>query len=75
MTQSSSARSVRSLDWSLDQLPGLDAQAQALLRDRGILAPGMRADFVLWDVQAPAELSYAFGMNPRRATFVEGQAR
>lgn len=37
MTQSSSARSVRSLDWSLDQLPGLDAQAQALLRDRGIL--------------------------------------
>jgi imidazolonepropionase len=50
--------------------------ARALgLRDRGVLAPGLRADFVLWDVQRPAELAYAIGLNPCRATFVEGQAR
>lgn len=50
--------------------------AQALgLADRGVLAPGLRADFVLWDVRSPAELSYAMGFNPCRATFVEGQAR
>ena len=45
------------------------------LADRGVLAPGLRADFVLWDVRSPAELSYALGSNPCRATFVEGQAR
>jgi imidazolonepropionase len=50
--------------------------ARALgLADRGVLAPGLRADFVLWDVRSPAELSYALGLNPCRATFVEGQAR
>ncbi len=50
--------------------------AKALgLSDRGVLAPGLRADFVLWDVRSPAELSYALGLNPCRATFVEGQAR
>lgn len=50
--------------------------AKALgLADRGVLAPGMRADFVLWDVERPAELAYAFGHNPCRATFVEGQMR
>ena len=39
--------------------------AQALgLHDRGVLAAGMRADFVLWDVAQPAELSYCFGANP-----------
>jgi len=50
--------------------------ARALgLADRGVLAPGLRADFVLWDVRSPAELAYAFGANPCRATFVQGQAR
>jgi imidazolonepropionase len=34
------------------------------LHDRGVLAPGKRADFVLWDVQRPAQLSYALGANP-----------
>jgi imidazolonepropionase len=39
--------------------------ARALgLKERGLLAAGMRADFVLWDVQSPAELSYAFGSCP-----------
>jgi len=50
--------------------------ARALgLADRGRLAPGLRADFVLWDVRGPAELSYAFGANPRVATVVEGLPR
>ena len=50
--------------------------AQALgLADRGVLAPGLRADFVLWDAQSPAELAYAIGLNPCRATYVEGQRR
>jgi imidazolonepropionase len=47
--------------------------AKALgLADRGVLAAGLRADFVLWDAASPAELSYAIGANPRRATFIEG---
>jgi imidazolonepropionase len=50
--------------------------ARALgLADRGVLAPGRRADFVLWDVGRPAELAYAFGRNPCLATFVQGQQR
>ena len=50
--------------------------ARALgLADRGVLAPGLRADFVLWDVGSPAELSYAFGINPCRAAYFEGEPR
>lgn len=48
--------------------------AQALgLKDRGVLAPGLRADFVLWDVEQPAQLSYAMGANPRRQTVRGGR--
>jgi imidazolonepropionase len=47
--------------------------ARALgLNDRGVLAPGMRADFVVWDVQRPAQLAYAMGANPRRMTVFQG---
>ena len=47
--------------------------ARALgLKDRGVLAAGMRADFVLWGVQSPAELSYAFGSCPRIQTVFNG---
>jgi imidazolonepropionase len=34
------------------------------LPDRGVLAAGKRADFVVWDADHPAALSYAFGANP-----------
>ena len=48
--------------------------AQALgLHDRGVLAAGKRADFVLWDVERPAQLACAFGANPRRQTVFKGQ--
>ncbi|HNV58274.1 MAG TPA: imidazolonepropionase [Rhodoferax sp.] len=43
------------------------------LPDRGVLAAGKRADFVLWDVQRPAELAYALGSNPRLQTIFKGQ--
>jgi imidazolonepropionase len=47
--------------------------AQALgLPDRGVIAPGLRADFVLWDVDHPAQLSYALGANPRQRTVFNG---
>ncbi|MES2633929.1 MAG: imidazolonepropionase [Pseudomonadota bacterium] len=45
------------------------------LADRGVLAQGMRADFVLWDVQSPAQLAYPMGLNPRRATVIHGNLR
>jgi imidazolonepropionase len=49
--------------------------ARALgLPDRGALAPGLRADFVVWDVAHPAQLSYAMGFNPRRQTVFGGIA-
>ena len=39
--------------------------AQALgLADRGQLALGQRADFCVWDIAHPNELSYYFGRNP-----------
>lgn len=39
--------------------------ARALgLPDRGMLEAGKQADFVLWDITEPAELSYRFGFNP-----------
>lgn len=50
--------------------------ARALgLSDRGVLAAGLRADFVLWDVQQPAQLAYAIGANPRIRTVFEGEPR
>jgi imidazolonepropionase len=48
--------------------------ARALgLHDRGVIAAGLRADFVLWDVQQPAQLSYALGANPRILTVYRGE--
>ena len=38
------------------------ARALGLL-DRGLLAPGLRADLVLWPVDHPAELAYAVGVH------------
>ncbi|MDD2925966.1 imidazolonepropionase [Rhodoferax sp.] len=50
--------------------------AQALgLPDRGVLAAGQRADFVLWDVHSPAQLCYALGANPCVQTVFNGQPR
>lgn len=49
--------------------------ARALgLADRGTLAPGQAADFVVWDISHPAELSYWIGANPARIVVRAGQA-
>lgn len=58
-----------------EALAGVTCHAAAALglNDRGVLAPGKRADFVLWDVQRPAELAYALGANPRQQTIFKGQ--
>jgi imidazolonepropionase len=50
--------------------------ARALgLHDRGVLAAGQCADFVLWDVAHPARLAYEFGANPCRAVVYKGELR
>jgi imidazolonepropionase len=58
-----------------EALAGVTRHAAAALglRDRGVLAAGMRADFVTWGVERPAELSYAFGANPRLQTVFKGK--
>lgn len=47
-------------------LAGVTRHAAAALGlgDRGTLAPGMRADLAIWNVNDPAELSYRIGFNP-----------
>ncbi len=50
--------------------------ARALgLRDRGVLAAGLLADFTLWDVRRPAQLAYALGANPCIQTIYHGEPR
>ncbi|MBO9715518.1 MAG: imidazolonepropionase [Pseudoxanthomonas sp.] len=47
--------------------------AQALgLADRGRLLPGLRADFVLWDIGQPAELAYWLGGGLRAGSWIGG---
>ncbi|WP_051748981.1 imidazolonepropionase [Nevskia soli] len=40
------------------------ARALGLQREAGRIAPGLRADLALWEIERPAELAYAFGANP-----------
>ncbi len=50
--------------------------ARALgLADRGTLAAGQRADFVVWDAEHPRELAYRFGHNPCRTVVWGGRDR
>ncbi len=50
--------------------------ARALgLPDRGTLETGKQADFVVWDIAEPAELSYRFGFNPAVEIMQRGVAR
>ncbi|HEY0212943.1 MAG TPA: imidazolonepropionase [Paenirhodobacter sp.] len=48
--------------------------AQALgLHDRGVIAPGLRADLAVWDVGHPAELAYRIGFNPLWGRMLAGE--
>jgi imidazolonepropionase len=49
------------------------ARALGLQADRGTLARGQAADFVIWNVQAIEELSYWIGFNPRRTVVRAGR--
>ncbi len=51
------------------------AQALGLGKDRGVLAPGYRADFVLWNIERPADLAYWMGANPCHQVVKDGQIR
>jgi len=47
--------------------------ARALgLDDTGRIAPGLRADLAVWDVDHPAELAYRIGSNPLHERIFEG---
>jgi imidazolonepropionase len=48
------------------------AQALGLASSRGTIVLGKRADLCLWDVDHPAELSYAIGASPLRARVHRG---
>ena len=51
------------------------ARALGRADDIGSLAVGKRADFALWDIARPADLSYAIGFNPCRAVVNAGVLR
>ena len=51
------------------------AAALGLGKDRGVLAPGYRADFVLWNIERPADLAYWMGANPCHQVVIDGQLR
>lgn len=49
--------------------------ARALgLGDSGMLAPGLRADMVVWNAETPAELAYRIGFNPIHQRIIGGRA-
>ena len=51
------------------------ARALGLHESAGQLRVGYAADFALWDIERPADLSYAMGLNPCVATVCGGQIR
>jgi len=49
------------------------AAAALGLADRGVIAPGMRADFALYAINRPADLCYWMGANPCVGRIVAGE--
>ena len=49
------------------------AKALGLSDTIGTLEPGKAADLAIWDIDHPAELSYAIGFNPLYQRIVGGQ--
>lgn len=57
-----------------EALLGVTAHAaRALgLKERGRIAPGLKADLAFWDVERPGELAYPLGFNPLAAVIRNG---
>ncbi len=51
------------------------AKALGLAKEIGSLEVGKAADFALWKITRPADLSYLIGINPHHATVFQGQLR
>ncbi|WP_350432118.1 imidazolonepropionase [Shewanella sp. H8] len=49
------------------------AKALGIDNHVGHLATGMQADFCLWDITTPAQLAYAYGVNPCQTVVKSGQ--
>ena len=48
--------------------------ARALgLKDRGMIAAGLKADLALWDAERPGDLAYPLGFNPLAAVIRNGE--
>lgn len=58
-----------------EALRGVTVNAARALgfKDRGAIAAGMKADFVLWNVERPGDLAYPLGFNPCAAVFRSGE--
>lgn len=51
------------------------AKALGLAKEIGSLEVGKAADFALWKITRPADLSYLIGINPHHVTVFQGQLR
>ena len=58
-----------------EALSGVTANAARALgfADRGVIAPGRKADLVLWNVERPGDLAYPLGLNPCAAVIRNGE--
>jgi imidazolonepropionase len=57
-----------------EALRGVTVNAARALgfKDRGVIAKGMKADFVLWNAERPGDLAYPLGYNPCSAVIRNG---
>ncbi len=58
-----------------EALRGVTVNAARALgfKDRGAIAPGMKADLVLWSAERPGDLAYPLGFNPLAAVMRNGE--